>query len=111
MLVPILSAYMRSHYLMSSHYEEDTYILYVLRRVSRVRLFVTPRTVALPGSSVHGILRATILEWVAISFSSIHTILIPTEPKICPPGQAASTTQGLFGCCVGLDFSTIQHGN
>ena len=36
MLVPILSAYMHSHYLMSSHYEEDTYILYVLRRVSRV---------------------------------------------------------------------------
>ena len=29
MLIPILSAYMRSHYLMSSHYEEDTYTLNV----------------------------------------------------------------------------------
>ena len=26
-----------------------------------------------PGSSVHGILQARILEWVAISFSSVYT--------------------------------------
>ena len=31
--------------------------------------FVTPWTVAQPGSSVHGILQARILEWVAISSS------------------------------------------
>ena len=30
---------------------------------------VTPWTVSLPGSSVHGIFQARILEWVAISFS------------------------------------------
>ena len=36
--------------------------------LSRVWLFATPWTV-LPGSSVHGIFRARILEWVAISFS------------------------------------------
>ena len=30
---------------------------------------VTPWTVSLPGSSVHGILLARILEWVAVSFS------------------------------------------
>ena len=35
-----------------------------LQSLSRLRLFVTP-----PGSSVHGILQARILEWVAISFS------------------------------------------
>ena len=29
----------------------------------------TPRTISPPGSSVHGILQARILEWVAISFS------------------------------------------
>ena len=33
------------------------------------RLFVTPCTVASPGSSVHGILQARILEWVANFFS------------------------------------------
>ena len=38
--------------------------------LSRVRLFVTPWTVCyLPGFSVHGILQARILEWVAISYS------------------------------------------
>ena len=37
-----------------------------VKSLSRVRLFATPWTV---GSSVHGILQARILEWVAISFS------------------------------------------
>ena len=37
--------------------------------LSHVRLFVTPVDCSLPGSSVHGILQARILEWVAISFS------------------------------------------
>ena len=36
---------------------------------SRVQLLETPWTVDPQGSSVHGILQAKILEWVAISFS------------------------------------------
>ena len=40
-----------------------------LKPLIRVRLFATPWTVAPPGSSVHGIFRAWVLEWVAISFS------------------------------------------
>ena len=36
---------------------------------SRVRLFVTPWNSSLPGSSLHGVLQARVLEWVAISFS------------------------------------------
>ena len=36
---------------------------------SRVRLFATPWTSSLPGSFLHGILQARVLEWVAISFS------------------------------------------
>ena len=36
---------------------------------SRVQLFVTPWTVACQAPSVHGILQARILEWVAIPFS------------------------------------------
>ena len=43
-------------------------LLLLLSRFSRVRLFATSRTVT--GSSVHGILQARILEWVAISFSN-----------------------------------------
>ena len=37
--------------------------------LSHVRLFSTPWTVAWPSSSVHAILQAGILEWVAIPFS------------------------------------------
>ena len=40
-----------------------------MKSLSRVQLFATPWTVALPGSSVHGIFQARILEWVAISSS------------------------------------------
>ena len=35
-------------------------------RLNHVRLAATPWTVDLPGSSIHGILQARILEWVAI---------------------------------------------
>ena len=44
-----------------------------VKSVSRVQLFVTlwttPWRSPLPGSSVHGIFQARVLEWVAISFS------------------------------------------
>ena len=43
--------------------------------LSRVRL-ATPWTVALPGSSVHGIFQARILEWGAVSFSRLTYKLI-----------------------------------
>ena len=51
---------------------EYKYIEWVkwVKSLSGVRLFATPWTIAyLPGSSVHGIFQARILEWVAISFS------------------------------------------
>ena len=38
-------------------------------KLSRVRLFATPMDCSLPGSSVHGIFQARVLDWVAISFS------------------------------------------
>ena len=40
-----------------------------VKSLSHVQLFASPWTVAPPGSSVHGILQARIVEWVAISFS------------------------------------------
>ena len=43
--------------------------LLLLSHFSHVQLFVTLWTLALPGSSVHGISQARILEWVAIPFS------------------------------------------
>ena len=41
----------------------------MLTRFSHVQLYVTVWTAAHQGSSVHRILQARILEWVAISFS------------------------------------------
>ena len=41
-----------------------------------------PMDCSLPGSSVHGIFQARVLEWVAIAFSDLpldlHCILLPT---------------------------------
>ena len=44
--------------------------VYVCQSVSHVQLFATiqPVDCSLPGSSVHGILQAGILEWVTIFF-------------------------------------------
>ena len=40
-----------------------------VKSLSHVRLFATPMDCSPPGSSVHGIFQARVLEWVAISFS------------------------------------------
>ena len=40
-----------------------------VKSLSRVQLFVTPMDYSLPGSSIHGIFQARVLEWVAISIS------------------------------------------
>ena len=39
-----------------------------VKSLSRVRL-CDPMDCSLPGSSIHGIFQASVLEWVAISFS------------------------------------------
>ena len=41
--------------------------IYTVKLLSRVQL-CDPMDCSLPGSSVHGIFQARILEWVAISF-------------------------------------------
>ena len=41
----------------------------ILSHFSRVQLFVTPMDCSLPGSSVHGIVQARILEWVSMPSS------------------------------------------
>ena len=48
----------------------DLLLLVLLGRFSRVRLCATPETAAHQAPPVPGILQASILEWVAISFSS-----------------------------------------
>ena len=45
-----------------------------VKLLSRVRLLATPWTAALPGSSVHGIFQARVLEWGAIASSDFKYI-------------------------------------
>ena len=61
----------------------------VLSHFSHVLLFVTLCTCNLPGSSVHGILQARILEWVAM----------PSSGDLPDPGTepASLTSPGLVG--------------
>ena len=47
----------------------SAYKLNKVKSLSRVQLYCDPMGYSLPGSSIHGIFQARILEWVAISFS------------------------------------------
>ena len=49
--------------------------IYVCSAAQLCQIFRIPMDYSLPDSSVHGILQAGILEWVAISFSKCSTIL------------------------------------
>ena len=62
----------------------------MLSRFSRVQLFVTPWTVALSVCSVHGILQARILEWVAIS--SLIELISLISPALAGRFFTMSTT-------------------
>ena len=63
-----------------------------MKSLSRVRLLATPRMdCSSPGSSVHGIFQARVLEWGAIAFSRMHAQLCPAlcDPMDCsPPGSS-----------------------
>ena len=60
-----------------------------VKSLSRVQLSVTPMDCSLPGSSIHGVFQARVLEWVASSFSidttehrlSKHKIQIQPQEK------------------------------
>ena len=54
---------------MQESINKDLEELKKVKSLSCVRLFVTPMDCSLPGSSIHGIFQARILEWVTISFS------------------------------------------
>ena len=45
---------------------KGTFYANEVQSLTCVQLFATPWTVSLPGSSIHGIFQARVLEWVAI---------------------------------------------
>ena len=89
-----------------------------VKSLSRVRLLVTPTDYSPPGSSVHGIFQARVLEWGAIAFSvtdtssfqmyvdvvMINKIIVPMkmyEVCICTPVLLPGKSPGwrsLVGC-------------
>ena len=46
-----------------------------VKLLSYVRLFSDPMDCSLPGSSIHGIFQARVLEWVAIAFSIVECLV------------------------------------
>ena len=71
---------------------------HLLSHFTRVQLFVTLWTVAPPGSSVHGILQARILTWVATPSSR---------------GSSLSEDQAHISCivyCVAVDITAEPAG-
>ena len=57
----------------------------------------SPMDCSLPGSSIRGIFQATVLEWVAIGFSNIYTII----RQIDSCGNLLYSTGGSAWCSVG----------
>ena len=90
-----------------------------VKSLSRVRLFATLWTYSPPGSSVHGIFQARILEWVAIPFSRrssqprvrtqvscLAGIFFTTEPPATPLVQFSLVAQSYPTLCNTMDCST-----
>ena len=80
LIVPTPSVFLREHAVACPHFLHTrpplaaSHVLSKKERkrvksLSHVRLFVTPVDCSLPGSSVHGILQARVVEWGAIAFS------------------------------------------
>ena len=90
----------------------------MLSRFSCARLCVTLWTAAQPGSSVHRILWARVLEWVAISFSYIHTAAAAAKslqlcPTLCDPidgSPLGSPTPGILQART-LEWVAISFSN
>ena len=89
--------------------------------LSCVRLVYNPEDCSPPGSSVHGIFQARILEWVAISFSRISSQardgtwvsclagrFFTTEPPGKPCGMKVKVTQSFPTLCDVMDYTV--HG-
>ena len=79
----------------------------VLNTISKVRIIqcwvilpqscpslCDPMDCSLPGSSVHGIFQARILEWVAISFSKYNVHMLIYNVSICVFARGCSSSSG-----------------
>ena len=58
-----------------------------------------PTDCSLPGSSVHGIFQARVLEWGAIAFSNActHAKLLQSFPTLCDPMDSSPPGSSVYG--------------
>ena len=82
-----LNVFIHLKHILIIHPRFSQVLLMLLSRFSHVRLCVTPMDSNPPGSSVHGILQARKLEWVAIAFSNacMHAKSLQSCPTLCDP--------------------------
>ena len=71
---------------------------------------------SLPGSSIHGIFQARVLEWGAIAFSNIHTAAAATKllqscPTLCNPLDGSPPGSPIPGIlqASGMPFPSPMH--
>ena len=71
-----------------------------------------PKDSSPPGPSVHEILQARILEWVAISFSNafMHAKLLQSCPTLCDPRDGSPPGFSRQEYWSGLPFSSLKNG-
>ena len=66
-----------------------------------------PMDCSLPGSSVHGIFQARVLEWVATAFSRNIYIYIKAKENIWRNGSSSVKVEGLIHNCVCKSSSNL----
>ena len=68
-----------------------------------------PMDCSLPGSSVHGIFQARVLEWGAIAFSNLSSTRYEIEKELIPE-ELEGLTDSVVLCCY-LDFLSTKWGS
>ena len=69
-----------------------------------------PMDCSQPGSSVHGILQARILEWVAMPFSDVNFNSSSLVAKLCPTLATPQTVACHVPLCIGFSRQEYSSG-
>ena len=68
-----------------------------------------PMDCSLPGSSIHGIFQARVLEWGAIAFSSVHAKLLQLCLTLCDPMDCSPPGSSVHGDSPGKNTGVDCH--
>ena len=81
-------------------------------------IFRDPMDCSLPGSSIHGIFQARVLEWGAIAFSAANILgcfscVILCDPMDCslPGSSVPGILHARMGCCFIFQGIFLTHGS